>query len=246
MTDHNKKLPIDPWSDGVIKPKYGWVYGDADNLGGHHLKYRNLNEPELNSEQKLSPSGSYETVQMDSDRNEIRTSLNPGETRNYTTGGSSDSVDGHSDQNVESTKRSTVKGDSGSEVGNNRFEGTAEANIKGSGKSSLNVVDGDSNQFTTTSGDSVHQHDGDEHKSVEGDSVKFISGNKVESVSGEAVFQVSGNRDDTIDGNGRLKVDGSYLIESDTSITFKVGSSYIIVEPNKITVKSSEVEFIKS
>ena len=71
MADDNSKLPIDPWSDGTITPKYGWVYGSADALGGHKFTYRNINEPDKNSSQELTPSGSYKTIHQDADKKRL-------------------------------------------------------------------------------------------------------------------------------------------------------------------------------
>lgn len=227
-TDHNKKLPKDAWSSGVIQPKYGWIYGSADNLGGHTFTYRNINEPKKASSQTLNPSGGYETTEYDDDRKEIKAVLNVGEIRQYTGGGYSTHITGSIDQSSESTMRTTVTGDIGVQGGKNMFSAVAENKLEGS-KNAFNYTVGasESKNFTTSRGDTVHDHSGSDHKNIDGDVVHSVKGNKVTIVqTGDHAIQVlGGNLDTQIAQKMRQYSGGEMLIESVESITFKVGQT---------------------
>jgi len=227
-TDHNKKLPKDAWSADVIKPQYGWVYGSADGLGGHTFHYRNLEEPKKASSQTLLPSGGYETVEYDEDRKEIKTNLNPGESRSYTGGGASMHAGGSVDQSSDSTMRTTVVGDIGEQGGKNKFSGIAENNLSGS-KNAFNYTVGssESKTYTTSRGDTVAQHNGNEHKSIEGDVVTSVKGSKVLIIqSGDQAIRIQGgNLDTEVASKMRYKASDTILIESDQAITLKVGAT---------------------
>jgi hypothetical protein len=239
MTDHNKKLPVDPWSSGVIELKYPWVYGEADNLGGATFKYRNLKEPDKNSSLAINPSGSYQTVQQDSERKEITTALNPGETRSYTGGGASTQTDGHVDDNGESTRRSTTAGDVGQQGGRNFMQGFAENVIKGSkNESSFVMGASESKVYQASKGDIVTDHDGSLHTNLGGDQVFTVKGNVINSVKeGDYSLHIqSGNFDTQVETKGRMFFGDDLLIESATKITLKVGDCAIIIEPDQIYI----------
>jgi len=245
MTDHNKKLPVDPWSEKEIEVKYPWVYGEADNLGGLNFKYRNIKEPDKNSSQSLNPSGSYETVQQDGERKEIKTSLNPGETRSYTGGGASTQTDGHADENNEATKRTTAAGDVGLQGARNLLQGFAENVIEGSkNKSSFTMGASESKVYESSKGDIIKEHSGNEHSSYEGDKVTSIKGNNINMIQeGDYSLHVqSGNYDVQVQTKGRIKTDSDLLIESTTKITLKVGESTIEITPSGIVIKSSRID----
>lgn len=248
MTDHNKKLPVDPWSEKDIELKYPWVYGEQDNLGGVSFKYRNLKEPDKNSSLTINPSGSYETVQQDADRKEIKTSLNPGETRTYTGGGSSTQTDGHSDENNESTKRTTVAGDFGLQGAKNLLQGFAENVIQGSkNQSTFTMGASESKVYQASKGDIIKDHSGSEHSSYEGDKVTTVKGNNINMIQeGDYSLHVqAGNYDVQVQTKGRIKTDSDLLIESTTKINIKVGSSEIIITDGEITIKSGSIKFEK-
>jgi hypothetical protein len=246
--DHNKKLPVDSWSSGEIELKYPWVYGESDNLGGSFFKYRNLKEPEKNSSMTMTPSGSYETIQQDSERKEIRTNLNPGDTRAYTGGGASIQTDGHTDDNSESTRRTVTAGDVGFQGGRNLYQGFAENVIEGSkNKATFTMGASESKVYESSKGDIVSEHTGNEHKSYEGDKVTSVKGNNINMIKeGDYSLHVqSGNYDVQVETKGRIKTVSDLLIQSDTKITMKVGSSEIIIENGQITIKSGAVKFEK-
>lgn len=229
-TDHNKKLPKDAWSSGVIQPKYGWVYGSADNLGGHSFVYRNINEPKKASSQTLTPSGGYETTEFDDDRKEIKAVLHVGEMRQYTGGGYSTHITGSLDQSSDSTMRTTVTGDIGVQGGKNMFSAVAENKLEGS-KNAFNYTVGasESKNFSTSRGDTVHDHSGSDHKNIDGDVVHSVKGSKVTIIqTGDYAIQVlGGNIDRQIAQKLREYAGGDILIESAESITFKVGGTAI-------------------
>ena len=262
MTDHNKKLPVDPWSSEDIVCKYPWVYGEADNLGGSSFKYRNLNEPDKNSSITMSPSGSYESIQQDSERKEIRTNLNPGETRSYTGGGASIQTDGHTDDNSESTRRTVTAGDEGRQGGKNLYQGFAENVIEGSkNKFTATMGASESKVYETSKGDIVSEHTGNEHKSYEGDKVTSVKGNNINMIQeGDHSLHVQGGNMDTRVESGKLQIFsgdnmivntaaqatyrsiGDMLITSDSKITIKVGGSEIIITSDNITIKSARID----
>lgn len=246
MADDNKKLPVGPWCEGEIEPKYPYVHGSADHLGGHELKYRNINEPDKSSSQTLTPSGSYSTTQADGNKKEIKTKLSPGEIRDYAGGGRSKQTDGHKDDNNESTTRQTTKGDQGIQRGGNYYHGTGKKKIGGSKDGEFNIVTGssESTSYSTSKGHTVTEHSGNKHSSHEGDDVASVKGNKVTMVKdGDYAIHVQGgNMDTQVEQKGRIKSKNDLLIESDTKITLKVGSSTITITSSNITIKSDRVD----
>lgn len=231
-TDHNKKLPVDPWSSDTIQPKYGWIYGEADNLGGHSFQYRNINEPDKSSSQTLTPTGSYETVEADSSRKEIKSVLNPGEVRQYTGGGASMHAEGSVDQSSDSTMRTTVVGDAGVQIGKNLYQAAGENVLQGSKNTfKYTVGSSESKDYETSRGDIVKEHTGSEHKSISGDYVNAVKGNKIDIVqTGDLATRVqAGSMDTEIAQKLRYKSGNDILIESDTKITFKVGGNMFVL-----------------
>lgn len=246
-TDDNKKLPSPPWSDpdSGIKPKYPYVYGERDNNGGYKFVYRDINDYTVASSEEYLPSGSYETIQYDSSKKEIRSSLNSGETRTYTAGGSSEQVDGHVDKSVSSTYRTNVKGDRSDSSGRNNINLTAGQVITAEGPTiKRNYPGSDTISFNSSGGDVVQEHTGNYHESYEKDLVSSVSENYILMVkNGDLATHIqSGNYDTQVKGKTRLFSEDEILIESSTKITIKVGSSTIVVGPSGITINSDRID----
>jgi hypothetical protein len=233
MADDNSKLPIDPWSDGTITPKYGWVYGSADALGGHKFTYRNINEPDKNSSQELTPSGSYKTIHQDADKKEVVTKLHPGETRDYVAGGRSEHTDGHKDMSIESTFREVITGDHNFQGGRNGFVGYAENLIRGA-KNDFKAVMGssESKSFATSQGDVVEEHAGHYHISYEKDYIAAVKSNMVTMVNeGDYALSVqAGNYDVQILKKARIYASQDILIRSATNITLQAPGGVTILD----------------
>lgn len=246
-TDDNKKLPVPPWADASsgIEPKYPYVYGERDNNGGHTLKYRSLKEPEKASSEELSPSGSYKTVQYDENKKEIITRLNPGETRTYTSGGTSSHIDGHDDISIKSTQRTTVDGDIGVQTGKDYLIGVHDTYIEAVKDKATGVMGGsESKTYNTSEGDVVQEHSGNYHEAFEKDRVTSVAKNSILMVKDgdHAIHVQSGNFDTHIAQKGRIYADSDILIESKSKITLKVGQSVIIITPDNISIIADRVD----
>jgi hypothetical protein len=245
MADDNSKLPIDPWSDGTITPKYGWVYGSADALGGHKFTYRNINEPDKNSSQELTPSGSYKTIHQDADKKEVISKLHPGETRDYVAGGRSEHTDGHKDMSIESTFREVITGDHNFQGGRNGYLGYAENLISGAKNEFKGIMGAsESKSYSTSQGDVVEEHSGNFHISYEQDFISAIKSNMITMVNeGDCALNIqAGNYDAQIAQKARIYASNDILIESATKITLKVGSSSIVVTPANVTIISTRID----
>ena len=245
MADDNSKLPIDPWSDGTITPKYGWVYGSADALGGHKFTYRNINEPDKNSSQELTPSGSYKTIHQDADKKEVISKLHPGETRDYVAGGRSEHTDGHKDMSIESTFREVITGDHNFQGGRNGYLGYAENLISGAKNEFKGIMGAsESKSYSTSQGDVVEEHSGNFHVSYEQDFISAIKSNMITMVNeGDYALNIqAGNYDAQIAQKARIYASNDILIESATKITLKVGSSSIVVTPANVTIISTRID----
>lgn len=250
MVDTNKKLPEHGWDTEEIVPKYGTTYGKQDILGNHSYYYANPSDAENYSYQKYDVTGSYETLQKDGDKNEIRTSLKTGEIRGYNAGGVSTQTDGHNDVNIESTSRRTVKGDDASSA-KRSFKMYQTGQIESVGGYSEKFTVGKKNSplattknFVGTDGDEVHEHAGNRHEAFEKDYVQAVSGNKLTMVeNGDYGIHVqTGNYDTHIAEKGRIYTENDLLIESGTKIVLKVGNSTIEILPSKVTIISDRID----
>lgn len=245
MVDTNKKIPAHSWDYGEIVPQYGYTFGYQDILGGHKYTYANPAEPEKFSYQKLNASGSYETLEYNSDKNEIKTNLNTGETRAYTAGGSSEQTDGHKDTNVESTSRENVTGDKGVSY-KTGYETATEGKIAAfrEYKKEFITSASESKSFVGSYGDQVNEHSGNWHESFEKDHVQAVTGNKITMIQkGDYAIHVqSGNYDTHIAEKGRIYAVDDILIESTTKITIKVGGSTVVISPSNITMISDRID----
>lgn len=126
----NKKLPKDAVSEQEIDPLYGFVHGEWNAVGGHHMSYCNPDEHEKYYHEEMHASCSYVTTQHDKEDKEINTSMKPGEVRGYIAGSHSHQVDVHSDLNVEKTMRTERGGDGSDAYGRNRIHGVKGKTVK--------------------------------------------------------------------------------------------------------------------
>lgn len=245
MVDTNKKLPKHGWDDKEIVPKKGFTTGYQDILGNKEITYASPSEPDKYSYQKTRASGSYETIQIDSSKKEIRTLFAPGEERGYTGGGKSTQVDGHQDNNTESTFRINVAGDFGTSnktLYHTSTEGSVIAHNRY--KDEYVVAASESKSYYGTFGDHATEHDGNWHEGFKKDHVEAIAKNKITMVEGGdyALHIQKGNADTHIAQKGRIFSGSDMLIESKTKITLKVGASTITITSGNITIKSPRID----
>lgn len=240
MSDDNKKLPVDPWSSGDIELKYGYIKGYRNLLGGHHFEYYSPEEPNKASSQTLSTEGSYVTKQHDDSKKEIITKLQPGEVRDYTSGGTSIHNDGHTDARVMSTIRTVVDGDRGTQIGRNKHESVGGTKIETARESAKNIGFGasESRNYEMSAGDEVSEHSGNKHVGYEKDYVISVKKNKIQMINeGDYSTHVqAGNWDTHVKQKGRFYADDDILIESATKITLKVGDSTIVITGSRIDI----------
>lgn len=245
MAPSKNKLNQSAVDTGETEPTQGNVFGHVTHLGGREMRYEDINNPDKYTKHTNLPTGSFETVDMSSDKKEIRNSLFVGETRNYTGGGSSSQVDGHQDNNTESTFRINVAGDLGTSTKtfyHTSTEGSVIAHNRY--KKEFVVAASDSKSFSGSFGDQVNEHDGNWHEGFKKDHVQGVAGNKITMVEkGDyAVHVQKGNYDAHIGARGRIFSTADMLIESKTTITLKVGASTIVIGPSNITITSPRID----
>jgi hypothetical protein len=256
----NKKLEEGPWGEGGRKEtEYPWVQGEADVLGRTRFKYANPDKPENASEVEFNYDGSFTAKEVDNDKKGLTNSLNHMSLR-YNTQGSSEQVDGHSDSNTESTKRTNVAGDNGTSVGGDAYDGTGGKRMVGAKEGSFDN-DADGNTYKTSKGDVVTEHTGSKYASLEGDDVTSVVGNKIQMISeGDYSLHLQGGNLDTRVESGEMQLySGDSLnvntaaaatyrsketttIVSDLKIILKVGSSSITIEDGSITIKADRID----
>lgn len=239
VQDKNKKIPKDGVSDEKKVLKYGYTTGYRDILGNQTIVHANPDEPENYVKLVMDATGSYETIEYDSQENAHKTSLNTGRTSSYTVGGETSHVDGHKDSSVESTSRENVTGDKGVACKTNyqtSTEGTIIAHNRF--KKEFVVAASDSKSFSGSYGDQVNEHSGNWHEAFEKDHVQAVSGNKITMIEkGDYAIHVQkGNYDNHISEKGRIYADNDILIESGTKITLKVGESSIVITGSSIKI----------
>jgi hypothetical protein len=263
---HNKKLPKCAVNEGDVKPKYGYVFGEADACGGGHLRYRNPKEHEKTWEQTVKPSGNYQTIQHDQEDNEIMTHLNPGHTRTYTTKGSSHQVDGQIDVNGEKTGSYQFGGDDQFQRKGDHYHGTGGKVLKGSaggvfeihtgkgggsGDSGSSGGDssggGDSDSGKTkynkaVNGDTVEKNKGNHHSNREGDEVKSITGTKIQMIKeGDYATNVQGGNWDTdISKKARINSGSAMLLSSGDTWDAKSSKSMGLQSDTSLSTKSKQ------
>ena len=257
MVDTNKKLPKHGWDDEEIVPKYGTTYGQRDLLGRQELYYSNPAEPENYSYQKFDPSGSYETLQKDKSKNEIRTTLHTGETRGYTAGSSSENTDNHKDIKVGATSRKDVTGDDSSAAGGKSLMISQKGKIESVGGFSQVFTVGKKNSplamtktFNGTDGDQVCEHSGNWHEAFEQDHCAAVTGNKITMIEkGDyAVHIQKGGYDMQVsEGKLHLMSSGDDLIaNSNVKVLLQVGTNAkVTVEPASIKLQVGDGSYIE-
>jgi hypothetical protein len=252
MVDTNKKLPEHGWDNEEIVPKYGTTYGQQDILGSHKFVYANPDEPDKYSYQKFEASGSYETLQKDKNKNEIRTNLNTGEMRCYTAGGCSSQTDGHNDTNVESTSRENSTGDKGvsSKTSYETATNSKYSSISGSYYTFTVGPRSESKTFSGTDGDVAEEFSGHRHSAYEKDKVEAVKGNKVTMIEeGDYAIHTSKGNFDLQVSEGKLHLMTSaddLIANSNVKVLLQVGNqSKVTVEPSKVRLEVGGGSYIE-
>lgn len=269
MVDHNKKVPKSALDENDIEPKYGYVHGEWDALGGHHLTYRNPDEHEKSYSESLTPSGSYQITHHDQKKKEIHTTVNPGEHRGYVGGGKSVQVDGHFDHNGEKTGRMEHGDDFGQVAGKNYYRGTGKKEFKMSGDSRYNGVQQGSAPVhcNVDAGTNRHRVKGDRFNATEGDYVSMGEKKKIEVFQKDVSMYAGSNHDVFINEKGKIETGSTMMVQTGSTatinsasdafvkaateitvdagskITLKVGGSSIVIESGSITIKSASIKF---
>lgn len=250
----NAKSPKAYYDDGKSDPTYPYISGHADEIGGSFSRYVNPEKPKEAYEQTIRHNGGIEIYQAN-DENGLVNTINPGEQRDYISGGSSKSVEGHASNSSDSSKETIAFLDQQIQTGGTRYVGTGDTDVGGSQNSGYRhkAVGGES--YETTSGNVITHHEGDRNNNTEGDTVNTYVGNKYTIVSkssdkgvGEYGIHVQdGNMDTQLDaGKYRVFSAQDMTMISSTKLTLQVGSSTIVMEPGKITITSADVEFVKA
>ncbi len=269
MVDHNKKVPKSALDENEIEPKYGYVHGEWDALGGHHLVYRNPEEHEKSYSESLTPSGSYQITHHDQKKKEIHTAVSPGEHRAYVGGGKSIQVDGHFDHNGEKTGRMEHGDDFGQSTGKNYYRGTGKKEFKMSGDSRYNGVQKGSAPVhcNVDAGTNRNRVKGDRFHATEGDYVSMGEKKKIEVFQKDVSMYAGANHDVFVKEKGKIETGSTMLVQTGSTatvnsasdalvkaateitvdagskITLKVGGSSIVIESGSITIKSASIKF---
>lgn len=240
VQDKNKKIPKDGVSDNQKTLRYGYTTGHRDILGNQTIVYASPNEPENYIKLVMDATGSYETIEFDSQENAHKTALNTGRTSSYTVGGETCHVDGNKDNSVESTSRENVTGDKGVACKTN-YNTSTEGSVIAHNRYKKEFVvasASDSKSFAGSFGDQVNEHSGHWHEAFEKDHVQAVSGNKITMIEkGDYAIHIQkGNYDTHISEKGRIYANNDILIESGTKITLKVGDSSIVITGSSIKI----------
>jgi hypothetical protein len=263
---HNKKLPKCAVNEGEVKPKYGYVYGEADPCGGGHLSYRNPKEHEKTWEQTVKPSGNYKTVQHDKDKEgvELVTQLNPGHVRNYVGKGDSKQVDGNHEVTGELAGSHQYGGDDQYNRKGDHYHGTGGKVLKGSGGGVFEIHTGkgggsgdsgssggggggDTDSGKTkynkaVNGDTVEKNKGNHHSNREGDEVKSITGTKIQMIKeGDYATNVQGGNWDTdISKKARMNSGSAMLFSSGDTWDATSSKSMGLQSGSSLSTKSKQ------
>ena len=243
----NKKLPKSAVDEGDIEPKYGYIHGEWDALGGHHFKYRYPDENEKSYSEELLPSGSYNTTQHDSDKKEIHTNLKSGEFRGYTAGGHASQVDGHYDHNGEKTGRVEYGKDFGQASGGNYYRGTQKQEIKMSGGPQFNSTQQASDSITckVSSGTLRDRCKKDRFLATEGNYVSMGEKNKVEVFKEDVSMYAGANHDVHIKEKGKIETGSTMMIQTGSDATINSAAKVIITSQAEIRITAETKITIK-
>lgn len=254
---YNKKSEEDPRKERS-NPEYPWVTGSVDIGGKEEINYVDPNSPETAFSHKLHYSGAFETDEnAGDDKNGLKNTLNH-EVRSYSSGGTSSTSDGNSDEallNENGSKRRNYAGDDGTSTKGDRYSGAGGSNIGGTSQGGYTDHNGDS--YVNTVGNHSYNHEGDISQHFDGDHTTSTNGN-MQLMLGKGEYGIhvqKGNMDIKVD-EGKYKVESKsemYLkcdspieIQSASKITIKVGSSTVVLESGQITIKSGAIKFEKA
>lgn len=230
MVDHNKKVPKSALDEKEIEPKYGYVHGEWDALGGHHLTYRNPEEHEKSYSESLTPSGSYVITHHDKKKKEIHTAVNPGEHRSYVAGGKSIQVDGHYDHNGEKTGRIEHGGDFGQATNKNYYRGTGKKEFKMSGDSKYHGTQKSSSAVICEahSGTNRNRVKGDRFNATEGDYVSMGEKKKIEVFQKDVSMYAGANHDVFVKEKGKIETGSTMMLQTGSDATVNSAAKMII------------------
>jgi len=254
MVDTNKKLPVNPGKD-ILKadPRYLEINVSGDG-GGYQI-----NSPIDPSEAKKSffkeqwtSSGTYESIQADEKKGEVRTSLLK-ESRIYNTGGSSFTSEGSMETYVKDTRKDTTEGDISREVGGNEFIAVADQSIMTSKNGFIHnqaAGSSDATSYVMSEGDYVEERSGNYLSSTKGDDVKIVKGSYFRAIAdGDVATHVqSGNFDlQVTSGKLHIMTSGDDLIaNSNVKVLLQVGSNAkITMDPSMIKLQVGGGSYIE-
>lgn len=241
----NKKSmegPTDPSRKDKKEPKYPWVSGSADRNGATTYVYADPNQFDKSYIENFFHSAAFKIHENAPDGdNGLDNELNH-ESRNYNSGGSSRTTDGHQDSaalEAKGSSRENFAGDKGSAAKGQQYKGAGETAISGSKDGGYSNDNGDT--YATTTGNRISEHAGNTASHCEGDKTQSVTGNKHNCVTGEYGIHVQGgNMDIKVDsGKFKVKSDAVLTIESVAQIILKVGSSTVTITPSGITIKAT-------
>jgi hypothetical protein len=207
------------------------TYPNLHVIQDHALQILKSLEPGKESLFQVLPTGNYTGFGPDG----AEVSVTVGKKHQYNADGKSTTTDGHQDEKVGATKRSTISGDAHTETAGNKYDGNGGVVVSGSNDSQITHSSGD--VFHTSEGNHITDHTGSVNHNFTGDYVEQTTGNKIVIVNGENGVNVqTGNMDTQVsDGKYRIKAAKEILVDSDTSITLRVGDSIIVITTNSIT-----------
>jgi hypothetical protein len=239
---YNRKSEKAPYDDGRSEPRYPYVRGEADILGATKTVYADPANYEKSFTETFNHDASFTINETgDDDKKGLTNSLNH-EVREYSSGGTSSTSDGHRDEaclDKKGSKRQNFAGDSGVSAGGNIYSGAGETTIGGSKSGGFSHDQGDT--YSATTGIRIFQHTGDTNIDHEGDYVNNTTGNRADLVNGEFAMNIQGgNMDIQVDsGKFRVKSGAELIVESDVTITIKVGSNVITINQAGITINAA-------
>lgn len=239
---HNKKLPKDAVSEQEIDPKYGYVHGEWDALGGHHFVYANPEEPKKFYAEKLNASGSYQTTQQDDNDKEIHTSLYPGQHRGYYAGGKSTHTDAHIDINAEKTGRLEVGADFGHAIKKNYIRGTGGKEIKIKGNEAH--VTAQSSGGVSSEGYSQTKRQkfgGDLFQHVEQNHVIMGEGIQASVFKKDVSMYAGENYDVHVKEKGKIETKSTFLLQTGNDASVNSAAKVLITASSVANVKAQEI-----
>ena len=256
--DTNKKIHIDAINRDKVDPLYGFVYGEWFEVGSHHFRYENAEEPDKFYEQKVASSGSYKHVAYDKDDKEHKGELHAGEVRNYTQGGWSDQFDGHLDMNGELTGREEYGADHGLAVKGDSFKAVKGQKHDISDKGRSNGIAGkslehDMHHSSTTKSD---YNKGDKWNYVEGHVANYNTKSNIQYTEEEDTRYTGGSYDRYVESKYHVYSKDAYVANTDSTFdtwskqdmtmhteakgNFTANGDLLIKSDSKVTIQVGE------